>query len=445
MSQSYLESDPKLQASQRGDDLPERSLRDVYHVLFRHKGKMILLFLAVMVTAGFYTFWLPEVYESEAKLLMRVGQETVLDRSGTNGLITSVRPSEASQINTEVGILESRDLVERVIDTVGLSAFIQRPEALEASADMAKDITPDMRSAVTRAVMKDLNVRAEVRSNIVSISYRASSPELAQKVVASLIEFYLDKHLEVHRGPGSYDFFVGQIEEVRGGLAGTQASLRDLRNETGIASIAEQRGMILGRIGSLQQEVERAGAEASASGAKIRSMEKRLAEVPETLVMSETTQKRLSLGRAEPTSSSVTKGINATRQSLEAALLAEEAHLASLLARIEALEDQLDKARVDLKALNRNAARFAELEREIAIQESKYRKYSENLEKARVDRTLETERISNVSVLQPATHPTEPVPRQKEAQPGDGAVLGYAGGRSARVLGRVCRSHVKEA
>ena len=78
------------------ENVPERSLRDVYYVLFRHKWKMILVFFFVVVAATVYTLRLPEIYQSEAKLLIRVGQETVLDRTGSDGLITSARTSAST-------------------------------------------------------------------------------------------------------------------------------------------------------------------------------------------------------------------------------------------------------------------------------------------------------------------------------------------------------------
>src|SRR5205807_9456619 len=43
------------------------------------------------------------------------------------------------------------------------------------------------------------------------------------------------------------------------------------------------------------------------------------------------------------------------------------------------------------------------------LQESHYRRYAENLEQAQIDRALEAERISNISIVQPPTYDPEPV------------------------------------
>ena len=46
----------------------ERSVRDLYYVLFRHKWKIILFFLATIIIVGVYTFCATKIYRSEARL-----------------------------------------------------------------------------------------------------------------------------------------------------------------------------------------------------------------------------------------------------------------------------------------------------------------------------------------------------------------------------------------
>ena len=46
---------------------PQRSLRDYYYILFRHKWKMILFFLVVMIIVLAITFLSEEVYQAEAR------------------------------------------------------------------------------------------------------------------------------------------------------------------------------------------------------------------------------------------------------------------------------------------------------------------------------------------------------------------------------------------
>jgi polysaccharide biosynthesis transport protein len=67
------------------------------------------------------------------------------------------------------------------------------------------------------------------------------------------------------------------------------------------------------------------------------------------------------------------------------------------------------------------------LERERSLLEAKYRKYLDNLEQARIDRALEKEKISNVSVVQPATRSSLPKPRRRAVKLVFAAILAAAG------------------
>ena len=108
---------------------PQRSMRDFYAILFRHKWKVIVFFLAVMVTVTLGTFLTAEIYRSEAKLLVRFGRESVgLDPTATTGQTISIGQSRESEINSELEILKSRELAERVVDKIGPKAFLERPD-----------------------------------------------------------------------------------------------------------------------------------------------------------------------------------------------------------------------------------------------------------------------------------------------------------------------------
>src|SRR5207302_8448582 len=99
----------------------------------------------------------------------------------------------------------------------------------------------------------------------------------------------------------------------------------------------------------------------------------------------------------------------------------------SLRAKADSLQAQLEQQRAELKPFNENALRITRLERELGVQESHYRRYAENLEQAHIDRALEVERISNISVVQPATYEIEPVQPRLLLNFGVGAVLAVLG------------------
>ena len=62
-----------------------------------------------------------------------------------------------------------------------------------------------------------------------------------------------------------------------------------------------------------------------------------------------------------------------------------------------------------LQKLNQDQLLIARLQRDVDLQEGHYRKYADNLEQIQIDGALASERMSNISVVQPATYDAQPV------------------------------------
>ena len=449
----------------------ELSLREVSYVLFRHKWKVTIFFLSVILIVSLGTFLSPKIYQSEATLLVRVGRESVtLDPSATTGQVISLGHSRDAEINSEVEVLRSRDLVERVVETIGLDTFLKglgrRTEKAVAPASAIGD-----RDNIIRTVIENLKIDVRKGSNIIHASYEGQGPELTQNVLIKLIDLYLEKHASVHRTPGSYEFFNQQTEQLRVSLAKTEENLRKVKNKTGIASLEDQRRVVYTRVNDLQRESELTYSSLAASEAKVRVMEKALSDLPATTVTGETggvgnygadlmrsklyelklkeqdllsryTEKSISvreirrqiveaeglIAKEESTRTQVTKGLNEGYSRAQLDIFTEKGTLASLQAKAKVLRDQLVNARAELTLLNNNEVQIAELQRQLSIQEANYRKFSQNLEEARVGHALELQKISNISVVQPPTHPFRPVRPRKTLNLALGVLLGMLGG-----------------
>jgi len=424
----------------------EKTLRDVYYVVFRHKRRMILFFTVVVATVAVGTFRLPDIYRSEAKLLVRLGRESVtLDPTATTGQIINIAESRQMQINSELEIIKSREIAEKLVDAIGPVMLLGRPDQ-----DMAELLND--REAAVLSVMKSLKVEVLKDSSIIDLSYEAKDPNLAYDVLSKLIDLYLEKHIAVYQTPGSYKFFIQQAEDLRGKIAQAENELQTIKDKTGISSIEDQRKVIFECIGVLQQDVRKAEAALTSSEAKVQALQETLTKTPELVVTGATVgisnyaadlmrnrlyelqlQEQDLLSKFEPTSRQVqevrrqiaeaqtlldqenkqraqlTKGVNTTYQQMQSEFLSEQANLSSLKTEVQVLNKQLAEAQAELKTLNDAEVRITRLEREMAIQEENYRKYSENLEQARIDDALEARKISNISVVQPAILSTRPV------------------------------------
>jgi uncharacterized protein involved in exopolysaccharide biosynthesis len=109
-------------------NLPEKSLRDVYTVIFRHKTKVLWFFFSLMATLIVGTLLAANIYQSTAKLMVRLGRESVsLDPTATTGKMINISTDSETQINSELEILNSRELAERVVDALGVQIILYGP------------------------------------------------------------------------------------------------------------------------------------------------------------------------------------------------------------------------------------------------------------------------------------------------------------------------------
>ncbi len=412
-------------------------LGDVYRAFSRHKKKAVLFFCAVFAGTVLFTLLVPRQYKSEGKLFVRLGRENAtLDPTATLGQnpIVAIPQSREREINSVVEILHSRTLVEKVVDALGPKEIIGR----------------DDREKAIRRVAKKLKIEAAKKSSVINVTFRGPTPELCQSVVAKLIDTYLDEHGRLNRTHGSHEFFVEQTRRLREKLSRNEAALRDLKNETGLASPAAQRKQLVTRIGRLEDDLLKTEELRAVEEANVRQLRRKAASLPDTQVeetsgfgdegtnrmrerfyalqlrqkeaQSKYTDEhpkmrqvheqiaaaRKILEQEEKTLKRVTREPGRLRQAAELALLVGEPKLASLEAQSGQLKSQLAVVRLQLIKLNEDELRVAAAQREVDLLETDYRKYSTNLEQTRIDRQLEVQRMSNINVVQPASF--EPLP-----------------------------------
>ena len=107
-------------------DVSGSALKDVFQALLRHRRKSALFFAAVVAGTVLVTLLSPKEYRSTGKLFVRLGRENAtLDATATLGEnpIVAVPMSRENEINSVVEILQSRALLEKVVDALG-PAFV---------------------------------------------------------------------------------------------------------------------------------------------------------------------------------------------------------------------------------------------------------------------------------------------------------------------------------
>ena len=298
------------------DNFSNSSMADFFRILFRQKKMIIVFFMFILAVITAITFLSPEIYRSDASLLVKLGRENVvLDPTVTLGKVTTIKQDRSNEINSEIQILQSQDLMEITVDKLGLKTFMidgnQTAESLmsweitswlkKAKSSISKIINKlipsslqsgtsgmnEEREKIIKTLMENFSCQAVRQSNIILLNYEDKDPERAHKVLQELISNYLVKHMAVHRTSGSFQFFDKQVETLREDIQNKGRRLKELKNQTGISSFDQQRELILERIDSLTRNLQDVESSMAASDTKVNVFNRILSELPKTIVQTE--------------------------------------------------------------------------------------------------------------------------------------------------------------
>jgi succinoglycan biosynthesis transport protein ExoP len=453
----------------------QNSLRDILDAIFRYKIRVVV-FVCVFVGAVVgYNVLAPDVYESEAKLLVRRGREDVSVNPGLEGASVTLVQNLESQVHSELAILTSQELVERVAQEIGPDKFRTRAIRGQRLREfLAKFGIGGGDGSLKRALKyfaDNLAVDVERKSNIISVGFEAQDPELAHAALNRLVELYEERHIEVHAAKANPVFFEEQVALLKEELTASEKRLEDFRRQYGISSLDAQVESLLEQIRTVDALVSDARGRVSASEAQVEVLskavknqeervelhritgvtnwaaddyKKRLAELrlreadlsaryaethrPLVELRGQIKQLEESLTAEGDTHTEVTTGINDNRKQLEMELERQRAELNAQMARQAGLDESLAVYKEQYATLGSQRVELDRLNRDVALAEESYRKYRENLEESKISVALDKQAVSNVSVVQGATKPFEPIRPKRARNIAVGVLLGVLGG-----------------
>lgn len=424
--------------------------------LRRHWRLSLGFFLAVILLTGTATFFVPRAYYSDARLFVRFGRTAVMDPTATaaSGQVVSLYDTRESELNSLLEVLRSRSLLERVVETVGadnilagrISGSSQPPPAID-SPNASRD--PRHQQALAK-LEKSVYISVPRKTSTIIIGCKAERPELAQQIVASLVSLYMDEHLRVHHTAGSYEFFKEQTQLLESRWQEAAANVRKAKDDWKILTFEGKRKNCEDAIADIESKRLSASAELSATEARIQELSVVIASLPERIptqtvdspnaatdgmrqelykVQSREQELLTKFSEKHPqviairstlldlqkilaeqgeTRTAETTAVNSSRQSLELSLLNEKANAEALRSRITAMTGQLEALQGERQTLNQRESQLAGMQRNVELAESRYRAYADKLEQARINDQLDKERISNITLVQPASFVAKP-------------------------------------
>ena len=434
--------------------------RDCAVVGFRQRRVIVAAFLALFGAVVLITWCLPTQYESEAEILVK--------RERTDPVVSPGNPQQPSgqpdlteqDVNSEVEILRSQDLLAKVAVDSGLNYKIHesRLRLFAVAYGLMRDKAPALGQdpATVRAVTQlanNLTIDPLKKTKLIKISYRSNDPRLSAAVLRSLVRLYIEKHLELHRVPGAFDFFQAQTELYRKQLFDAEKQIAEFGASKGVVAPQLEKEVVVRKLNEFQGEMAETRAAIAATEKRIAELEKLQARTPARLtaqvrtsdnpmllqqmrstlltlelkrtellnrydeayplvkeVEAQVSQARDALAKAESSPlREETTDRDTTHEWLTSELAKGRADLISLQAKLAAMSQTVVGYNQQAQQLNGTEIAAQDLVRTAKAAEDNYVLYSRKQEEARISEELDQKRILNVSVAEEPTLPAAPV------------------------------------
>ena len=424
------------------------TLRDLLAMLFRRKRSAVICFVGVML--GTVLAVLSNPYRATTKFVVARERMDPIVTSGPNApTAQTAQQSEVTEeeVNSEIEILKSNDVLQRVVVACGLDKKKSLSEYILGPASPEKKI-----EKAIGALEGSLKIAPVTKSHVIDVTYTSSDPKLAAQVLRSLGDAYLQQHRTVFTPPGQVEFFNQEAERYKKDLADAEVQIKNFSEQQNGVAPHVSRDITLQKLSDFQSSLQQTKADLAAVEQRINSLEKQDASTPQRLTTSmwkqddyqvlqglKNTLMTLQLKRSEylmkyqpdyPLVQEVDKEIAQTQNSIateeskpikqettdrnptyawiNAELAKAKAEHSGLQAKLAATQATVEKYRADAEDLQQKGLIEQDLYRDLKTDEDNYLLYLQKREQARMTEALNASHIVNVSVAEQPVVPTMP-------------------------------------
>lgn len=428
------------------DGMPAVTLRDILAPLFRQRCLFVLSLCGILLGTILAAVLQPSQYEAQMEILVK--RERV-DPAVTPQMAPPPPAVTEEEINSEVELLRSHDLLENVVLANRLE--VPRPNSLWAALLPKQDKDRQTSRAVDQ-LSRHLRVEALPKTNLIKVSYQSRDPQLSYRVLNTLANLYTEKHLAVHRPPGAFDFFQQETEQYQKRLAEAEMRLAHFDKEQGVAFAQTERDLALQKLNEFDAALHQTEADIPETQHRISDLEAQLKVIPPrqnttvrvadngaALQVLETTLSALELKQTDmvahfqpdyrplqdlevqiaQTRKQIaqekdaplhedTTDVNPAYVWLTGELVKSKVDLATLQARAAATSRNVQLYRQMTLNLGQKQLEQEDLVRDAKVEEGHFLLYLNKREEARISDALDSKRIVNVAIAEVPTVPALP-------------------------------------
>jgi uncharacterized protein involved in exopolysaccharide biosynthesis len=435
-------------------------IRIAFHIIKKHKWKILTLFLSTVITVAVCSFFstATPIYQASSRLLVKPGREDVYVSPAGGSPAVIERSTQGEKVNAEIEILRSSALVVELVDRFGVNRLFEYHDRIPKGKPFKKNKKPKIPpiEQVHRSVRESLEISRVPKSNVINVTFGWPDPVISAEVVNKLVDLYLVQHLKVHTNFPTYNLLEEQAKKWERKLRESEKELEDFKRLHSITSLAQQKTILLGRLSEAESQRKRTESEIEETLELVASFEAQLSNLDKNVQLQETVNKnsttlaalkvklvdlelqglkeeisRLKKMIAEEEKKEqkvIVSGENPMRQNLDIELIKTKARLRGLKAKVENQKLRTASSQEELKVLDGFENRMNKLERQVSINEANYKLYLTKFEEAKISESMDKQMIANVRVIEPAVPVMKPVGTKKKLKVLIGGFLGLFAG-----------------
>jgi succinoglycan biosynthesis transport protein ExoP len=240
--------------TERNDPAQMLNLAEYWRLALKHRLLIIAIFVAAVVIGLAMTLLTTPTYTASTTLQ--------IDREAARILNVDDAPPGESMIageeffQTQYGLLRSRSLAERVIESLGLAssdtflrAMGESPDDGEANAQNAQQ----RREATLRLIQANLAVKPVRGSRLVVVSFTSPDPALSARIANAFAENFIQSNLDRKYESSAYarTFLEDRIAQTKSELEGAERQLVAYASQQQIINVGDGEGANPGETQSL--------------------------------------------------------------------------------------------------------------------------------------------------------------------------------------------------
>jgi uncharacterized protein involved in exopolysaccharide biosynthesis len=422
----------------------EMTPRSLLNVVFRHRVKFIAAVATCLFLAAAYCLIATPKYKSTAELLVRFGsgqQQTRFGAAPVTPEIAAQQQERKEIVNSQISLLHSRDLLDDVLHTVGISRIYPNLVETDGQGEIGQ-------RAIER-LDRDLATEGGKDSDVIDLSVLNPDANVAAETLRTVIAKFQRRAASVYQSQ-QLGFLQDQLQQARAQLTDSRNAVEKFKTKSGISSLDEERSLVLRQRSDTRQSLVKAIADEQEAEQRYQRIEAGLKKLPAEITLGnegdrfkpvDDARERLGELRQREHEMSLNyrddsvpvvnlrkqiafagdelarlskqgvarlrTGPNPVYQNLQQAALTAAGDEAAAAGARKPLEAELARLDARLDELGKTTGKLNELELQQQVDEENFRNYLQGVESARLANDLNREGITSVAIVQQPTVPFE--------------------------------------